>query len=393
MRRQNAALTLPLMRLLDRYLLRELLVALVVCFCALTLLWISADLLTELHKFQEYHLRATDIAEYYVFTAVDDFIPIALPVALLLALLYALTNHARYNEITAMRAAGISLLRLCLPYFMVGFLASAGLFALDEFYGPRAADAADQVLNRRLERELTPKEQHEINKLNFNDTGADGTVRTWQAAIYNTKTFEMIEPLVIWAPRTGNSNLWLKASNAQWTNHAWHFFGKVEEDIETNQTLIPVLKTTNGLVVPELTETPKEIQGEISIMEYRKTSLNSRTRKTDIPLTDIINYLRLHPHPDRKIRSWLYTKLHGRFAGPFTCLVVIFVAVPFAAGSGRRNVFVGVAASIVIFFTYFVLQQVGLTFGETGWVWPWFGAWFPNLFFTITGLYMMAKVR
>ena|SRR5579864_5215822 len=100
------------MRLLDRYLLRELLVALVVCFCAFILLWIAADLMTELHTFQEHHLRATDIIQYYVFTGVDDFIPIGLPVALLLALLYALTNHARYNEITAMRAAGISLMRL-----------------------------------------------------------------------------------------------------------------------------------------------------------------------------------------------------------------------------------------------------------------------------------------
>jgi lipopolysaccharide export system permease protein len=388
LRLRNAAFTLPLMRLLDRYLLRELLVALVVCFCAFTLLWIAADLMAELHKFQEYHLRAVDIIEYYVFTGVYDFIPIGLPVALLLALLYALTNHARYNEITAMRAAGISLVRLCLPYFIVGFLASAGLFALDEYYAPKAANAAEQVLNRRVERQLTAE------GLNFNDSAADGSARTWQADIYNTKTSEMLNPKVSWLPTNGGPRLWLiTKGTALWTNRAWHFFGKIEKDIETNRTLVPVLKSTNTVIVPELTETPKEIQSEINIMRYRKTSLNSRTRTTNIPLTDIIDYLRLHPHPERKIRSWLYTKLHGRFAEPFTCLVVVFVAVPFAAGSGRRNVFVGVAASIGIFFTYFVLQQVGLAFGETGWVWPWFGAWFPNLFFTVTGLIMMARVR
>jgi lipopolysaccharide export LptBFGC system permease protein LptF len=72
---------------------------------------------------------------------------------------------------------------------------------------------------------------------------------------------------------------------------------------------------------------------------------------------------------------------------------VVFVAVPFAAGSGRRNVFAGVAASIFICIAYFVLQQVGLTFGETGWVPPWLGAWFPNLFFGVFGLLMMTRVR
>ena len=41
-----------------------------------------------------------------------DFLVTILPVVLLLALLYTLTNHARHNEITAMRAAGVSLWRV-----------------------------------------------------------------------------------------------------------------------------------------------------------------------------------------------------------------------------------------------------------------------------------------
>lgn len=378
------------MRLLDRYLLRELLVALVVCFCAFILLWITTSLLTELHRFQDYHLSGGEIAKYYLFE-LPDFIPIALPLALLLALLYALTNHARYNEITAMRAAGISLARLCVPYFIVGFAASAVLFAIDEFYAPKAADAAEQVLTHRVEQQVSSAERYEIKNLHFINSSIGRQGRAWSAAIYNTKTFEMIEPRVFWAPTNGGPRVWLSASTAVWSNRMWNFCGDVEEKMESNGQLVRVLKTTNTLAMPEFTERPKEIQSEININAYR--GLNSKTHRADIPLADILNYLRLHPQPDKKTRNWLYTKLHGRFAGPFTCLVVVFVAVPFAAGSGRRNVFVGVAASIVIFFTYFVLQQVGLTFGETGWVWPWFGAWFPNLFFTVTGLVMMAKVR
>jgi lipopolysaccharide export LptBFGC system permease protein LptF len=143
--------------------------------------------------------------------------------------------------------------------------------------------------------------------------------------------------------------------------------------------------------MPEFSETPQEIQSEIRVNAYR--GLNSKTHRADIPLADVVNYLRLNPHPERKMRNWLYTKLHGRFAGPFACLVVVLVAIPFSAGSGRRNIFVGVAASIFIFFIYFVLQQVGLTFGETGWLPSWLGAWFPNLFFGIGGLLLMARVR
>ncbi len=380
------------MRLLDRYLLREFLSALVICFCAFVLLWITTELFGEIHKFQEAHLRASEIVQYYLFR-IPEFLPIALPLTLLVGLLYALTNHSRYNEITAMRAAGVSLGRLCVPYFVVGILASAGLFAIDELYAPKAADAADEILNHRIVRRMAPGDRYKIAPLNFINSNAGGKGRVWNVASYNTKTFEMTLPQVIWTPTNSATQLWLIASSAIWTNHAWLFRGDVEEDIQSNGIPLRVMKTTNDLAMPEFTERPREIQSEININNYRDTARTAKTRSADVPLTDIISYLRLHPHPDRKTRNWLYTKLHGRFAGPLVCLVAVLVAIPFAAGSGRRNVAVGVAASIFIFFAYFALQQVGFAFGESGWVPSWFGAWFPDLFFGIGGLILMARVR
>jgi lipopolysaccharide export LptBFGC system permease protein LptF len=179
----------------------------------------------------------------------------------------------------------------------------------------------------------------------------------------------------------------LSATEAAWTNGTWVFSGNVVKTLGTTR----VLSTTNDVAMPEFSETPVEIQSDIKVNAFR--GINSKTHRADLPLADIVHYLRFHPNPDRHMRNWLFTKLHGRFAGPFTCLVAVIVAIPFSARSGRRNIFVGVAASISIFFAYFVLQQVGLTFGETGWMPPWLGAWFPNLFFGLGGLALMSKVR
>ena len=99
------------MRLLDRYLLRELLVPLGYCLCGFLLFWISSDLFVKLGEFQKKGMVARDIAEYYL-VMLPEFLVLVLPIALLLALLYALTNHARHQEITAIRAAGVSLWRL-----------------------------------------------------------------------------------------------------------------------------------------------------------------------------------------------------------------------------------------------------------------------------------------
>ena len=73
--------------------------------------------------------------------------------------------------------------------------------------------------------------------------------------------------------------------------------------------------------------------------------------------------------------------------------MVVLIALPFAAASGRRNVFVGVASSILIGFSYFLLMQIGLAAGTAGYLPAWLAGWFPNIFFTLTGLWLTARVR
>ena len=120
------------MRLLDRYLLRELLTPLGYCLGGFLLLWITSDLLRQLDDFQAARLGMWDVIEFYAVTC-PEFLATVFPMALLLALLYALTNHSRHHEITAIRAAGVSLWRLALPYFAVGFAGTVALFVLNEF--------------------------------------------------------------------------------------------------------------------------------------------------------------------------------------------------------------------------------------------------------------------
>jgi lipopolysaccharide export system permease protein len=91
--------------------------------------------------------------------------------------------------------------------------------------------------------------------------------------------------------------------------------------------------------------------------------------------------------------SSLLTKLHGRLAAPWTCLVVVLIAIPFGAGSGRRNMFFGVAGSIFICFGYFVVQQISFAVGQGGHVPAWLAAWLPNLIFGAAGIILMARVR
>lgn len=104
------------MRLLDRYLLRELLIPFSYCLVGFLIFWISSDVFAQMSEFQKERLKLPEVLEYYA-VKMPEMMVTVLPIAFLLALLYALTNHARHHELTAIRAAGVSLARIALPYW------------------------------------------------------------------------------------------------------------------------------------------------------------------------------------------------------------------------------------------------------------------------------------
>ncbi len=372
------------MRLLDRYLLRELLVPLGFCLVGFLMFFIIFDLFGSLDDFQAHKLHGLDVAEYYA-VKTPEFLVTVLPVALLLALLYTLTNLARHQELTAIRAAGIGLWRMCAPHLSVGFIASLGLFAMNELWVPDADDTAESILNRRRERTAPAVTTVDRGSVDFVNS-LDG--RIWHMDAFDRKTGEMINPKVGWSLPDG-SRRELLARRASWTNGVWTFHEVIEH---TYAPITGALTWTNTpwLAVSGFTESPASIRSGMKIADRLN---RRRTRSADIPLVELLDYLRLHPRLTPQDRAWLLTKLQGRLATPWTCLVVVLIALPFSALTGRGSVFVGVASSLVICFGYFILLQVGLALGAGGYLSPWVAAWSPNLLVSAIGLWLLRRVQ
>ncbi len=376
------------MRLLDRYLLRELLVPLGYCLSGFLLLWIVQDLITELSSFQNRKMLVGDIVDFYI-VKTPEFLVLVLPIALLLALLYSLTNHARHNELTAIRAAGVSLWRLCLPYLLVGLLSTLSLFLLNELWVPGATEAAERIRTRHVLAAPGAAGHDKIFNLAFSNARDH---RDWIIGVYDSRTGETVKPKVI-SKQPDGSLVLLYADRALLRGGVWYFYNATEQKIQPGADALPVLLRRTNVLEKAFSETPDQIKSEIKISAAINSLSPRGTRKADLSLEEILAYLRLHPVPSRSQGAWLYTKLHGRLAAPWTCLVVVLIAIPFGAASGRRNVVVGVAASIVICFAYMVLQTICLASGAGGYLPPWLGGWLPNLAFGLAGLGLMARIR
>lgn len=372
------------MRLLDRYLLRELLLPLGYCLCGFLIFWISTDLFSDLDLFQEKKLGAGDVLAYYL-VSLPELLVTVTPIALLLALLYALTQHARHHELVAIRAAGVGLWRLSLPYLAVGFFFALVMVVLNEFGVPRSAAAADRILNRRGENPA-PAERGWLRPLNF---GNARDRRNWSIEAYNLQTGEMIRPDLDWRLPDG-SRRWIHAERAERQAGVWVFHQVMEHFYPYDQPDTWLPRSAAVLELGELTETPAQIRNEVRI-----NSLNSfkASKQARLSLWEILNYRRWHPDMRADKRAVLGTLLHLHLAAPWTCLVVVLIALPFGLRSGRRNVFVGVASSIFICFAFFTVREFSSALGAGGYVAPWLAAWLPNLLFAGAALALIQRVR
>ncbi len=372
-------------RLLDRYLLRELLVPLVVTLSSFVLLWLVFDIVGIIDDFHDNQLQLADAIEYYLYKTPKVLSEGLVPVALLLTTLYALTQHARHNELTAIRSAGISLWRVLVPYMGVGVLFSLGLFWLNEFALPDANQRMDQVMHRyKGGGDATPGRLRNFNFHNERDR------RKWTIGEFDRGAGTMTGVLVEWSQADGRVQ-YVKADGARWSGTEWVFQRALTRIFDpANKEEFDFAPAVDELVVREFRETPAEIWSEFSIGQL---SARVAAKRAVVALSTLQNYFDLHPELTGDKRALLMTQFHARIAIPWTCLVVMLIAIPFAAPSGRRNVFVGTTAGLVLTFAFFILQRLGLTLGTGGYLVPWLAAWLPNLCFAGLGIFLTSRVR
>ena len=125
------------MSLLSRYLLRQLVAPFVFALAALTSLMLLSQIAKKFGSLVGKGLPWTVIAEVFALS-VPFIVAMTLPMAVLLAVLYAFSHLAADNEITAMRASGISVYQILVPVFAWGVFMSAFNFAFVDQVLPRS---------------------------------------------------------------------------------------------------------------------------------------------------------------------------------------------------------------------------------------------------------------
>ncbi|SRR5581483_9657742 len=360
------------MRILDRYVLKNFLVPFVLCFLGFLAIWLVFDLSDNGPDFIENHISPKWVAYFYA-TQLPQIIVICLPVGLLLALLYSLSRMSRANEIISMLTAGQSVTRVLLPLMFMGLLATAGCLALNYKLAPHSEEMKKLLLekfNKGTDRRSALEAQLFRNR-------ADN--RTWYVQTMRKNANDLHGIMIIQQDDESDITTKWYARRAVFDDatKTWSF--------ERGKT---VYFDKEGNIAKEdlWLEDARKISGW-SETPWRIASSNLEAQSLSVP--ELQDYVKFNADfPDAQLAPYR-THLQYRWALPWSCFVVVFIAAPLGIVFSRRGVLAGVASSIFIFFGMIFLTNLFLALGKGARISPAAAAWTPNLFFAAIGFFLL----
>jgi lipopolysaccharide export system permease protein len=364
------------MKLLDKYLLRTLLVPLAYCLAAFLLLYIVFDLFNNLGDFVEAGTTIPRIAQFYIYL-LPSALFIIFPISLLLAILYALSSLTKTNELVAMRACGISLLRLMLPIVAVGLVVSISVTVVNETIAPYCSYWTYKFL--KAEKNKGQVDVFVAHMLGFVNAREN---RDWMIGEFDTRTFKMKDVRLTQRFPDGASEK-VQATRAEWLDGCWWFFEVVRQRYDKDGNPMGRVRFEPREEMADLTETPVDFLNEVKDPLENPEYVSAR---------EIRHFMRTHLlAPSAQAR--LLVNLHQRLAMPWTALVVALFGIPLGTQSGRRGAFVGFISAIFTFFLFFALVQFCSALGKKGALDPVLAAWLPNALFFIAGCVLLYRMR
>jgi LPS export ABC transporter permease LptG/LPS export ABC transporter permease LptF len=344
--------------LFDRYIVRRLLPPILLVIFSTALLYIVADLSGNVEDMARNRVPAGVVLAYYANLVPQVFLDVT-PFALMIAVLILLTLLERQQEMTALKAAGISLFRLAIPVLLIAGVAAGGLWILGEAVVPNANREAQRLLDRIKGRETTRTYRASDRQWLLSRDGES----LYNFLRYDEPSDTLIRFTMFRIDEDMELNFYLFSRRVRFLDGAWiadsGWFRQIFPD-GTDE-----FRRITAPMKLEISEGP-EYFGQ----EYRRPS--------EMSVGELASYIRelvdSGYRPSKLIVRW-----HQKFAYPLSAFVMVLLALPFGLNRGGRRVTTmqGVAVALTLGIVYFMLTALFGRLGEVDVLPPFVGAWAP----------------
>jgi LPS export ABC transporter permease LptG len=279
----------------------------------------------------------------------------------------------RSNEVTAIKATGISIYRIIVPVLVICSVLAGSLFFFDQFYLPHANKRQDALRNQikgkpaqtylRPDRKWIFGQHSDIYYYQFFDADRDqfADISVFQ---FDPRTFAITERLY--------------AERAHWSYDTQRWIYEQGWVRKLNGDSIESYRQFDVTAFSQFSEPPpyfkKEVKqsSEMSFEELRRYIHDLQQSGFDV------------------VR--LKVQLQRKLAVPVVTLVMAVLAIPFSLSAGKRGAVTGIAVAVGIAGVYEVVSRLFESMGNLSQLPPALAAWSPDLIFAMLGAYLILKV-
>ncbi|MBP7249387.1 MAG: LptF/LptG family permease [Selenomonas sp.] len=358
-------------RILDKYIFREVCKAFLFGICAFSAVFIGSGTLFKIAKYiTDYGASLSAVVKVFVF-GLPSVVMWTFPMSMLLATLLTFGRLSSSSEITAMKSCGIGFFRIAMPAILLGFLVSIVAILFNEHVVPWANTAYRNVVYYEIQGNSGAKSQDHIILKDIKDGQIQ---RLLYARRYDADSQSLQSITLQEFDGAGKVSHVENAEYAEFTGKEWVMHngmlydisdGESEHTLRFNTQVLPINASPRQIVREQKDPeelTMKELKAQIRIM---------KTQYVDT--------------------SKLETELYQRITVPMASLIFALVGVPLGLQPTRNSSSAGFAMSVIIIFFYYALMTMANAIGRSGALSPMLAVWIPNVVGLIAGLFLIRK--
>ncbi len=359
------------MQILDKYIIKNFLIPFFYCLALFIFLYIIIDLFGHLDEILKHSVPILILQKYYL-SMIPFVIMHTAPVAALISTIYLISTMNKYDEITAMRAAGINIFRILTPFICIGLAISIVIFAVSEKLLPPSMKNAQSIKENYIEKEQKDKTKSKKVISNIALYGKnDKLIFIEELDIHNN-----IASGITLLDQGKNGNIVAKTSarEGKWIDSKWRFLDILIYGLDED-----------GMVAG----TPLFFEEKDVAMEKPEELISKGTNYEFMSFKDLSIYIQNFSNTSPAIIQRLSVDLHQKISLPFMNLVVILIGAAFAMKikqRGRTTAIMGMGMGLVIGFIYYTLMATCVALGKGGILTPLLSAHLANIIFGLIGI-------
>ena len=358
-------------KIINRYIFREIALPFVIILFVLTFVLLMGKILQIMDLMINKGIRVLDIA-HLIALIMPNFLLFTIPIALLVSILIAMGRLSADNEITVLKASGVSLLQLFYPAAVASLLAFACAMVIGYFLVPQSNFATKRLLFELASQNAGIGIKEKVFNADFKglllyaDTipadGAsmenviisDSRVLGEQNTILAKKAFLVADPkLMIVKLRLENGSIHTVGKDLK--NYRKVDFKSYDINLDLSSTMS-------------------------SFTDEAKSS-------TEMTLSELLERMKKPDLAQAAMRE-LAIEVHKKFSIPLSCIFFGLLAMPLGITHHRSVKSRGFAVGLIIVAVYYLLRIGGEALVENGRMDPALGVWAPNALFALLGIFL-----